>query len=344
MGIGEDDLWRRVLVQSAIAMYGGEMPGAVGVNKTSGAQSEILAEYLFSHGGPVLRGRDESDYGVDLFCALAKRDGQQMLVSWPYTVQVKSNRAPWRFEASETIEWLVNHPSPFFLAIVDKSDGTIDVFQTFARFDLYVHARYPTPLVLRPGKPGEGSVGLWDGVTNNYDLGAPIVRVTASELLNEQVLAERLAVLSKWVDIERKNIVLRDLGLLRFRGPQGYKTNEIAFSGWNEKGLGHVSAEQLGRALHALGESLDCVGSQYGYVKRDTDPETLLLMMMLMRRITDGGRKGLSVHDGIAVGGLGPSIIQSGDAYVGESIDRAIQTLLADPSTVELVNRIRTKK
>jgi hypothetical protein len=137
------------------------MPGSVSVTKMSGARSEVLAEYLFSHGGPVLRGRDESDYGVDLFCALAKREGQRMLLSRPYTVQVKSNRSPWVFKESETIEWLVNHPSPFFLAVVDKGTGTIEVFQTFARFDLYVHARYPTPLVLHPGMPGTSSVGQW---------------------------------------------------------------------------------------------------------------------------------------------------------------------------------------
>jgi hypothetical protein len=266
-----------------------------------------------------------------------------MVLSRHYTVQVKSTRDPWSFKDHEAIEWLVNHPSPLFLAIVDKRSGTIDVFQTFARFDLYVHARYPTPLVLYPGEPGTGSVGLWDGVTSDCDLGAPILRVTANELFDDAVVAERLEVLSKWVEIERKNILLRDLGLLRFRGPEGYKTNHLSFHGYNEKGLGHVTDEQLELALHALGESLDCVGSQHGYVRRVKDPETLLLMMMLMRRITDKGHKRLSVHDGISVGGLGQWIHQPDDRYVGESIDRVIQTLLADPGTLGLLDRLRSR-
>src|SRR5437867_42027 len=127
------------------------MPGALGSSKLSGARSEALAEYLLGRWGPVLRGRDDADFGIDLYCALADEVGSRVVVRTLYTVQVKSNRDSWKLKDEEAVRWFIAHPTPLLLSIIDKAAGTIEVFQTFARFDLWAQGRYPVPLVLKPG-------------------------------------------------------------------------------------------------------------------------------------------------------------------------------------------------
>src|SRR5450631_4076590 len=103
------------------------MAGAHSAISWRGARSEVLAEYVFSSWGPVVRGRWEFDYGVDLYCSLSTTVGQRAWVGDSYTVQVKSTRDPWVFDGPEEVRWLIEHPSPLFLCVVDKAAGKISV-------------------------------------------------------------------------------------------------------------------------------------------------------------------------------------------------------------------------
>lgn len=302
------------------------MPGALGTSKLSGARSEALAEYLFGRWGPVLRGRDDSDFGVDLYCALADEIGPRMLVRTPYTVQVKSSRGAWEFRDDHAVRWLVAHPTPFLLCVIDKDDGVIEVFHTFARFDLWARALYPTPLVLRPARAGVGSIGNWYP-SNSYELGAPILRVSSEDLFDDEILAERKQVLEAWLNIERRNMLLRDIGMMRFRAPAQYTTNTAKFGGYVEMGLALPSDEQLKDAINVLAEALDCVGSQLGHRGREQDTDTVVLAMMLLRLLTDRGRKPLGIHNsgtgGVAalLYGLGLPLDQSA---ISDTLDRLL--------------------
>ena len=317
------------------------MPGAISVNKSGGARSEALAEYFFSRWGPVLRGRDDSDYGVDLYCALAEEIGERLLLRDHYTVQVKSNRKPWEFRTNEAVEWFIAHPSPLFLAVVDKKAGSIEVFQTFARFDLWASGKRPASLSLRLGPEGAGAVNQWDTSLGDYDLGAPILKITAVELFNDEVLEERKRVLVEWIKIEKKNILLRASGLMRFLGPATYTTNSSKFGGSITKGQGLITDEQLETALHMLGECLDCVGFQLAHRRRPDEADAVVLALLLLRLLSDRGRKTLGLHPGIPIKAFEDiaSRINLGESYTGQRVDELLEEV--SKTTGPLADRLR---
>ena len=110
------------------------MAGAISPNLHEGSRSEILADYLFSTWGTVTPVRRQDDYGIDLFCTLTKRIGQRAFVTDHYSVQVKSTTDAWVLEGNDSIEWLINHPTPLYLACVDKGGAQLSIYRTAARF------------------------------------------------------------------------------------------------------------------------------------------------------------------------------------------------------------------
>jgi hypothetical protein len=100
------------------------MTGAYAPNPHEGSRSEILADYLFSSWGTVTPVRRQDDYGVDLYCTLSDRIGQRAVVRDYFVVQVKSGTDAWVFEHEESVRWLVDYPTPLFLACVDKKTGS----------------------------------------------------------------------------------------------------------------------------------------------------------------------------------------------------------------------------
>src|ERR1043165_4533257 len=119
------------------------MAGAASTTNISGSRSEALAEYLFGAWGVVLRGRTDSDYGLDLFCSLGEQVGKQSWVRANYTVQARSNTNGWDFGTPDEVKWLIEHPSPLYLTVVEKELGKIRVYQTFARFHVWALGDLP---------------------------------------------------------------------------------------------------------------------------------------------------------------------------------------------------------
>ena len=237
------------------------MVGAVARNPHSGSRSEILADYLFSGWGTVTPTRRQDDYGVDLHCTLTKAVGQRAVVTDYYSVQVKSNDDPWVFETADEIKWLLEYPTPLFLACVDKGGGVLSVYHTMPRF---LAGFWPAPprLELTPTALDEGECTQWkDG--QDFSLSAPILRVSLADLLDETKLLALRAVLQHWVTVDTFNCDLRRMGLLRFRMPDRYKVNEVPVSaGIAEQGMTLPTPEQLTRAVRTLFEAADCVGDQ----------------------------------------------------------------------------------
>src|SRR5215469_679933 len=97
--------------------------GAVAVNFHEGSRSEYLAQYVFASFGTAIPIPHQEDSGIDLYCTLTERIGRR---AWPrayFAVQVKSAMDDWIFDGEESIRWLVEHPLPLFLCIVDKSQA-----------------------------------------------------------------------------------------------------------------------------------------------------------------------------------------------------------------------------
>src|SRR6516165_9818600 len=96
------------------------MPGATAYGFHEGSRSEYLAQYAFASWGTAVAIPHQEDHGIDLTCTLMERVRNRYLAQSPYTVQVKSNFEPVVFEGADTVRWLIEHPLPLFLCVVDK--------------------------------------------------------------------------------------------------------------------------------------------------------------------------------------------------------------------------------
>lgn len=251
--------------------------GSIAPNFHQGSRSEVLADYLFSSWGTVTPVRRTDDYGVDLFCTLTERIGQRAFVTDYFSVQVKSTDDPWIMEGRDSVRWLIEQPTPVFLACVDKRAGVLSLYKTLPRF-LAGFWDLPERLELVLSKDNEGQASQWQD-PSRFELSAPILRVTLADMMNDETMAHLQTVLQFWVHVDRDNCAFRGMGLLRLREPPSYRVNEIPNSGIQEQGMSRPSAAQLRLAVLHLVEVVDCVGDQllHGADKKAGLYATLLL-------------------------------------------------------------------
>jgi hypothetical protein len=99
------------------------MTGSIAANLHEGSRSEYLAQFVFSSFGTAVPVPHQEDSGLDIYCTLLERIGQR---AWPrayYSVQVKSTMEPWVFGSPESVRWIIEHPLPIFLCIVQKQEA-----------------------------------------------------------------------------------------------------------------------------------------------------------------------------------------------------------------------------
>ena len=323
------------------------MVGAVARNPHSGSRSEILADYLLSGWGTVTPARRQDDYGVDLHCTLTVPVGQRAVVTNYYSVQVKSNDDPWKFESPDEIKWLFEYPTPLFLACVDKGGGLLSIYHTMPRFLAGFWAA-PPRLELTPTALDDGQAAGWtDG--QSFSLSAPILRVSLQDLLDETRLLALREVLDYWVTLDAYNCDLRRMGLLRFRMPDRYKVNQVPVkAGTIEQGMSRPTPPQLARAVRMLFEAVDCVGDQ---LRVQGDRAGALRAALLVRYLrqsrtadieTDPRWQG-GASSGLEMGvsnDLNNALVGTGSApsYAFQGLDKVISLLDAMDLVTRFVN------
>ena len=158
------------------------MAGSIAANLHEGSRSEYLAQFVFSSFGRTIPVPHQEDSGLDIYCTLFERVGQR---AWPrayYSVQVKSTMAPWVFGSPESVRWIIEHPLPIFLCIVQKSEARIFVYHTTPRFAVWALPIQPNRLELIPGTETKGNTVDW--VTGEkFNLNAPILDFTIQDVL-----------------------------------------------------------------------------------------------------------------------------------------------------------------
>lgn len=160
------------------------MPGSTSANFHEGSRSEYLAQYVFASLGTAVAVPHQEDTGLDIYCTLTERLGQEI---WPqayFSVQVKSNSTPWIFPNQQSVKWLIEHPLPVFLCVVDKAALALQVYHTCPRFFAWSLPPLPEKLELIPGAVGEGKCTQWEGGTS-YSISAPILAFTVSDIHKE---------------------------------------------------------------------------------------------------------------------------------------------------------------
>ena len=243
------------------------MTGATAASFHEGSRSEILADYLFSAWGTVTPARRQSDYGLDLYCTLTERVGQCARVQEYFSVQVKSgSNALWSFNDISSVKWLVEHPQPLFLSTIDKKRGTVRVYHTIPRFQIWALGPLPDCVEF---KTGGGTSGQFDPCDNlpSCSLSAPILDVGLSDLTDEGQMKKLKEIFAYWVGLDRDNCELVRAGLLRFRRPHRYETNKMPSTD-TQLDLAYVDDQTLKRGLRRLAEGLECIGGQLSHPNR----------------------------------------------------------------------------
>ena len=266
------------------------MTGASSTISHAGFRSELLAQYAFTTWGTAVAVPNPQDHGIDLHCTLTEQVGKRLWARAPYTVQVKSNMEPWQFDSEEAVRWVVEHPLPLFLCVVDKSSAHLRVYQTSPRFHVWACGSLPERLSLIPSTDTDADclrLGWKKGDT--FSLGAPILDFTIEDTFLDD-FAERLRrVLQTWVDLECRNLDRQRIGIRRFVVPQRYKQNEppdmrssAIFAVPRTRG---VAEDELGQALTWLKESLGFVADE---LHKREDVRGAALTLLLYRHLYPG--------------------------------------------------------
>lgn len=222
------------------------MPGAIAANLHEGSRSEYLAQYIFASFGTAVSVPHQEDSGIDLYCTLTERIGSR---AWPkayFSVQVKSSMDPWVLDGNDSIRWLVEHPLPIFLCVVDKASARLRVYQTSPRFYAWSLPPLPNRLELVPTTDETGRNTQWEG-GSTFSLSAPILDVTIQDLLNDQFHRKAWDVLKFWIGYELENLSRIKAGIHQFTMPDGYRPNETTFTP-RVRGLSLHSALLPGRS------------------------------------------------------------------------------------------------
>ena len=269
------------------------MTGSIAPNPHEGSRSEYLAQFVFSSFGTAIPVPHQEDSGIDLYCTLLERDGQR---AWPrayYSVQVKSNLLPWVFPSPESVRWIIEHPLPIFLCIVQKSEARILVYHTTPRFAVWALPTHPERLELIPGTETNASTVDW--VTGDtFRLQAPILNFTIQEVLDDDYRVHVAEVLKYWIEYDVENLFRIKSGLHHFLVPSDYETNTTHFRGWTRQG-GRFREESLPLAERRVKELLGLLATHYLQQK---DMVRAAIYAMTLRQMSPEGYSGLfDPHD-----------------------------------------------
>jgi len=236
------------------------MVGAIATNLHEGSRSEYLAQYIFASFGTAVAVPHHEDTGVDLYCTLMEPIGSR---AWPrayFAVQVKSTRDSWVLGGVESVRWLVEHPLPLFLCVVDKRGARIRVYHTSPRFYAWSHPPLSDRLELVPTTESEGECTQWKG-SNTFSV-APVVDASLGQLLQDDFRGNTKKVLRSWIDIDMANLDLLKEGIHSFRMPYKYEANSVPSGeeGWVTQGT--TRAESIERVLNRVKESVAYLADQ----------------------------------------------------------------------------------
>lgn len=235
------------------------MVGSIAANLHEGSRSEYLAQYIFASFGTVVSVPHQEDTGLDLYCTLTERLGQRAFPRAYFSVQVKSTMDPWVLDGRDSVDWLIKHPLPVFLCVVDKQSSRLRVYHTAPRFYAWALPPIPERLELVPTTDEVGRCVQWSN-GSEFSLSAPILDACIKHLVDDSFHARAKEVLRFWADIDVQNLARMTAGLHVFRMPDAYQTNATTHRAWVEQGV--VNAPDLRPVVEYTKRSLAYLASQ----------------------------------------------------------------------------------
>lgn len=261
------------------------LTGATAANFHEAGRSEYLAHYVFSSFGTSVPIPRQEDTGLDLICTLTERDGQRLWPKASYCVQVKSTPDPWVFDDERSVKWIIEHPLPVFLCVVNKKKAKLSVYHTSPRFAAWIAVPRPQRLVMVPGDAHDGYGMAWEsegyelGKNGEHPLSAPIAEFTLTEILDDAFHSTIKSILERWIQFDRENIFRIQAGLPLIVLNYRYWTNKTFETGSTRTWNTDVDAAQFEKIKGLLTEQLLWLG-HYLYDQGDVQGHlrsTLLL-------------------------------------------------------------------
>lgn len=295
-------------------MGGKRSTGSMAANAHEGSRSEYAAVYFFTSLGTASQIPHQEDVGVDLYCTLTERIGQRAWPRYHYTVQVKSTLDAWCFPDPESVRWLIEHPLPLFLCVVNKKQGMLRLYHTFPRYLVWAIGNQPNKLELNPGTGIKGESVQWETGGETFSLSAPILEVPITGIPDEEDFANVRSTLIHWLEADILNLNAISQGLPVYQMPYEYTTNSTPSGGLVlQTGRGTTFSEKY---LATMGKSVAWLADAY---RAQADPRGMARALMLLRHMYPTGFPlGVSAH--FAMSELNGQLLAN-QRYAYEAID-----------------------
>jgi len=153
----------------------------------------------------------------------------------------------WHLSNAESVRWLVEHPLPLFLCVVDKPLARIRVYHTSPRFYVWSMPPLPDHLELVPTADSEGECTQWTG-SNKFSLGAPVLNASVQDLLQDEFHEKAREVLQFWIAVDVANLDRRKAGIHSFEMPAKYRVNGKGYGGRVTQGTNRADSLEAAMA------------------------------------------------------------------------------------------------
>jgi hypothetical protein len=312
--------------------------GAIATNFHEGSRSEYLAQYIFSGFGTSVPIPHQEDAGFDIYATLTEERGRR---SWPlfhYTVQVKSTSDAWMLRSTDSVRWLIRHPQPLYLCVLDKARTRFSVYHTFPRFSVWSSGIERDQLILEPGPvSGEWQTAEWLDDVENFSLGSPIIDYSIAELSDSETSAQAKLILKSWLEFETANLTRIRMGVPVPSAPFRYVTNQPAnISGGSTSTWRAVSPDPA-----ALRQSFrDLLPWLAYHFERQNDVAGMARVAVLLEYLRRSLDTGISppVSSYMAINealGLSNQLLERGTRQLSEAIDAQLPVIRSERKTAE---------
>lgn len=214
-----------------------------------GAQNEALVRELIGHLCAPSQVPREHDFGIDYFCQLYSFGTASVTSEDLFSLQVKGLTEALRYGGTDEdgkwrdyeIRWLRSQALPIFLARVNQQDYAVDIYSLGLLWRVLWQAQNPLEIrcttedatastytvAQATAEPARHGNGYGDGLTWTVPLGPPFLRLTHSDLRDENFVRDARDHLARYVELERMNLIRFMLRTAIHRHPETWVTNSF---------------------------------------------------------------------------------------------------------------------
>lgn len=264
---------------------------------------EILGDFFLTLLGSANPQRRQFDHGYDFYCNISSEIDGLLTFDSPFTIQIKSGDSlqiqygksynKWK---QIDITWLYQHQIPFLLGFIDINKKSLSIYDTSGIWYLFGLEYNCSQIVFKPNNreigirrelPKKTNIKRWggnkgDGVKYEIDLGNPIITIDIEDIDNQALLNQKKEVLRQIINIERENIISRNLGIFCFKEIKQNTTNEVANIEWGLQILDNYNQAYISKIYNSISFALISLLSNLKFHEREEEYRAIKDLLRLM--------------------------------------------------------------